>query len=580
VFAIVLSGLLISLSSAGAQESADAPNAVGTRPGPGVFRIGNAISPVNYWMTAWMLNDVFKMAGFEAEIGNREPSRAWVPELAGAWRRDLRHRVPTDSRGWPTSLTLTDGRRADRLTTIVMGAAELPGQFPAGTYRMTYDGEGSVQVLTAPVVSEKPGEILIDYDGKSTLMLSLTETDPAGTGDYIRNISIRRPDATDGERFNQAYLDYLRPFSVIRPLHFFGDQLTYGPASSWEARKRETCSHWGGALGAPYEVAADLANQSASDLWLNVPIAAGDSYMRQLAALMLRELGQERRLYVELGNELWNYAPPYDRGRAYALQQARRQWPDVEGRVRSWSGGDEVGESQMLFSWQGKRTVEMCRIFREAWDEAAERVTCVAAGQIGGSAPYYHPSRFLLESPVYVHEAGGVPAGEVVDAFAVAPYISEEEGVIDFDSSSPAAFIADAIGYVRGEGIYGGDSDEPGLRFLIRSDRALAAEFGLPLVAYEGGQHFVGSRFTRDRVNTHPDMYELYRALFEVWQEEGGGLFVHYAGIIPRGQNEPGTEPGYYQSENFGIKELQTQPLSEAPKLRATLDVMAEIGQR
>lgn len=26
-------------------------------PGPGVFRIGNAVAPVNYWMTAWTVNE-------------------------------------------------------------------------------------------------------------------------------------------------------------------------------------------------------------------------------------------------------------------------------------------------------------------------------------------------------------------------------------------------------------------------------------------------------------------------------------------------------------------------------------------
>ena len=101
----------------------------------------------------------------------------------------------------------------------------------------------------------------------------------------------------------------------------------------------------------------------------------------------------------------------------------------------------------------------------------------------------------------------------------------------------------------------------------------------MPLVAYEGGQHFIGSSFTRDVISDHPRMRELYDALFEVWQEEGGGLFVHFAGIIPRGRNEPGEEPTYFQSENFGIKELQTQTRAQAPKWDEVLNTMVEIGQ-
>ena len=192
--------------------------------------------------------------------------------------------------------------------------------------------------------------------------------------------------------------------------------------------------------------------------------------------------------------------------------------------------------------------------------------------------PYWHPSRYLLESPVWVGEEGVEPAGYQVDAYATAPYMGEDGEAVAFTRSSPTEFIAEAIEYVRGEGLWGQDADEPGLRYLIRSDRAMAAEFGLPLIAYEGGQHFIGSRFTRDEVNVHPGMYNLYQAYFDVWQEEGGGLFVHLGGIIPRGVNEPGVEPSYYQSENFGIKELQTQTEEDAPKWHALRDVMRELG--
>jgi hypothetical protein len=548
-------------------------------PGPAVFRIGNAISPLNYWMTAWTLNDVFKMTGWETEIGDTSPSSAWVPIVNSQWETERTGQVRVDEHGWPTSMLLHDGRRADRLAAIVMGAAELHGQFPAGRYTLTYDGSGRIEVDGATVAEERAGRMVLEYDGSATLILYVTETDPEETGDYLRNISILRPDAVAGETFTRAYIDYLSPFSVIRPLHFFGDQLTYGPRIGWEDRKPLDYSHWGGSLGGPYEVAMDLANESVSDLWINIPIAADDRFVRELARLAHERLDSNRKVYIELGNELWNYADPYTRGRRYALEQARELWPDIEGTVQPYSYGDPVSEPMMIYSWQGMRTVQIARIVRKVWAGDADRVVVVAAGQTGASAPHYHPSRYLLESPVYVGEEGGEPCGTQIDAFAVAPYIGEEEGAIEFERSSPEAFLRDAIEYVRGEGRWGEHTAEPGMRYQIRSDAALAAEFGLPLITYEGGQHFTGSRYTRDVINVHPMMRDLYEALLTVWQQEGGGLFVHYAGIIPRGRNEPGTEPSYYQSENFGIKELQTQTREEAPKWDGVLRVMERIGQ-
>jgi hypothetical protein len=549
------------------------------RSGPEVFRIGNAVAPINYWMTAWTLNDVFKMAGFGDEGQTVRPSEMWVPVFDGRWRMEGRFEVMTDDLGWPKSLRLQDGRRAEKLITIILGS-ERDHLFPEGIYRVSYEGTGVLEFEGAEVVRPPgPGEIHIRYDGTGRLFLAITETDPRGTGDYLRNIRILRPDAQEGDRFNARYLEYLRSFTVIRPLHMLGDHAAYGPALDWPKRKPENYSHWGGALGAPYEVVVDLANQSDSDLWLNLPIAADDAYVRELARLVLRELKRDRLLYIELGNEIWNWSHPYAAGRAHALEQARATWPKVLGKVRPYSDGDPVNESMMVYSWQGMRTVEVAKIFKEEWGTQADRIVTVLAGQIGASAPYWQPSRYLLESPVYVGEDGGTAAGRLVDAFTVAPYIHDPGGSHGFSRESPAAFIADAIEYTRGTDRWGEDSEEPGLRYQIRSDRAIAREFGLPLIAYEGGQHFTGSRFTRDTVNVHPKMAKLYEALFEVWQEEGGGLFMHFAGIIPRGQSEPGKEPTYFQSENFGIKERQTQTIAEAPKWRAVVEMMQKIGQ-
>jgi hypothetical protein len=546
-------------------------------PGPDSFQIGNAVSPVNYWMTAWMLADVMKMAGFENEIGDVSAPNMWAPVVDGEWSFDLNGSVQTDAQGWPLTMELDNGVRADRLVTIVMGGAEVPDAFPEGNYELLYEGSGEILVEGGmELVEEEPGRMVYSYDGGSTVHLYILETDPE---DHLRNFRMYRPDTEPGQTFVPSYIEYLKPYSVIRPLHFFGDQLTYGPRVAWEGRKPYEYSHWGGALGAPYELGFELANESNSDLWLNIPIAADDGFVAQLARLALEMLDSNRKVYIELGNELWNFTFPYALGRDYALEQARLRWPDVEGTVQPYTDGDEVYESMMIHSWEGARTVEVSRIFKEEWGSEADRVIAVATGQIGGSFPFYYPSRLLLECPVYVGEEGGEPCGDQVDAFGVAPYVGEYEGEVEFDRSSPEAFFSEAISYVRGEGPWGPDSEEMGIRYLIRSDKALADEFGLPLISYEGGQHFVGDRYSRDVVNVHPLMRELYDALFEVWREEGGGLFVHLGGVIPRGRNEPGTEPTYFQSENFGIKELQTQTRAEAPKWDAVLTEMEEAGQ-
>lgn len=555
---------------------APTPSAGGvTHPGPETFRIGNAVSPINYWMTARMLNDIYLQSGFEEEIGNTDPSRGWHPYIEGQFGSiEQRRMVPMDALGWPTSMTLTDGTPIDSLWAPIAGGSEQAGALPSGIYTMTWDGAATIDVSGATVVSSAAQSMSFDYDGQSELSLTVTATDSDHPSGHLRNISIMRPDADDGA-YHDDYLDFIRPFTVIRPLHFMSDQLAYGPGFAWEDRKPYDYSHWGGALGAPFEAMIELANESDSDLWLNMPIAADDDFLTELADLMLAGLDPERRLYLEIGNEIWNFTYPYAIGRDYVMAQAEARWPGVRGQVRPWSNGDPVDDAMMIFSWQGTRLVEGCNIFRERWGDQSDRIVCVAAGQVGASAPNYFPNRFILETPVLVGEEGARPAGESVDAFAIAAYIQEPDGGPFFDRSSPEAFFSDATDWVLGRGVYGEDAAEQGLRYQIRHDRQLAEEFGIPLIAYEGGNHFIGSTFTRDVISVHPLMYQLYRDLFAMWREEGGGLFVHFAGVIPRGRNEPGEEPSYFQSENFGIVETLIQPLDESPKLRAVLDEMA-----
>lgn len=561
---------------------------------PQTYRIGNAVAPINYWMNAWTLNDVAKTSGFVGEEGSGE-SNMFVPVVDGQWMMDDSDQIAKDEHGWPTSLTLNNGVTADQLTFLVLGSATA-GANPAGDYQMTYTGQGTFTVSNAVVSDETDGALTLSYSGEGEVFINITSTDPNNTGDYLRDISILRPDALASDRFHPDYLSYLQPFSVIRPLHMIGDELVYSMPDSngeysyvrgdgaWERRKQITDSHWGGSMGAPYEMVIDLANQSDSDLWLNVPVGADDEYVRQLATLMHDELNEDRVLYVELGNELWNWDYPYAIGREYAFNAAQARWPGVYGTVTDYAP-DGVSENMMIFSWQGARTIEVGEIFEDVWGEDADRLGLILAGQYGSSGVEWPVNRQILEAPVYVAEEDAEMPGLQVSALAVGAYVSDpyQEGQTlsenGFDRTSPETYISEAIHYVNGTDRFVPGSEEPGMRFQTRQDKALADEFGIAMVAYEGGHHFIGSVFTRDVASVDPMMYDLYQSLFSMWEEEGGGLFVHLHGIIPRGESPEGEEPGFFESENFGIKETQQQTEADAPRFHALMDIMRALGQ-
>jgi hypothetical protein len=65
-----------------------------------------------------------------------------------------------------------------------------------------------------------------------------------------------------------------------------------------------------GSPGLPHTVAARLAGSMGSDLHLNFPFAASDSYVDTVAKMTLENLPAGHRVYIEYINEPWNWAVP------------------------------------------------------------------------------------------------------------------------------------------------------------------------------------------------------------------------------------------------------------------------------
>ena len=60
---------------------------------------------------------------------------------------------------------------------------------------------------------------------------------------------------------------------------------------------------------------------------------------------------------------------------------------------------------------------------------------------------------------------------------------------------------------------------------------ALAAQYGVPLMAYEGGQGLIpggNNEAVMQQAQHDPRMYQLYLEMMQVWQQAGGGLFDAY----------------------------------------------------
>ena len=62
-----------------------------------------------------------------------------------------------------------------------------------------------------------------------------------------------------------------------------------------------------GAAGVPYEDMIELCNETEKDMWINIPALATPQFVQSLAQLISTELNPNLNVYVEYGNEDWNY---------------------------------------------------------------------------------------------------------------------------------------------------------------------------------------------------------------------------------------------------------------------------------
>ncbi len=145
-----------------------------------------------------------------------------------------------------------------------------------------------------------------------------------------------------------------------------------------------------------------------------------------------------------------------------------------------------------------------------------------------------------------------------VDAVAIAPYFGKQLGTPE-RSREVVRWNVDLV-------LEACRQDIIAQARLTKKLASLAKERGLKLIAYEGGQHLVGSGGEEDNMalqrlfiaaNRDPRMKELYALDLESWQKAGGGLHCIF--------NSAGRDSKW---GSWGLLEFGDQDEKSAPKLQ------------
>ncbi len=448
---------------------------------------------------------------------------------AHAWDTGESAQLDLDAQGWVRSLPAPN---AAPLYTSVATYWDLPPEFPSGQYVVLYQGRGTIEYgLGATKIPELStlGRDVVSVDvSKGGILLRISETDTLGDGDYVRSIRFVAQ-GDEGRlvtnRFSSSFLDRLRPYQALR---FMDWMRTNGSTvTTWSSRPQPTYARFSTEKGVPAEIMVELANVSEKSPWFTMPHQATDDFVLNFATVVRDNLLPSLTVYVEYSNEVWNSA----------FSQAG--WVESRG-IAEWSGSLESSFTKRI-NWYGKRSAEVCDIWRSVFGASPERVVCVMASQAANS----WTASEALSCPLW-SEAPCASHG--IKALAIAPYMGDYMGQ-DENAHVVAGWGSSTSGLSKlfselssGGGLPNGPSGGALVQSFswIEANKEVANSFGLSLVSYEGGQHLVGvgnasnnSTITNLFTSANRDerMGTLYTSYLEGWDARGGGLFMHFTDI-------------------------------------------------
>lgn len=391
--------------------------------------------------------------------------------------------VATDELGWPLADAghlFWSGRDAAKMGGTYLlqftGQAEVTGWSGRGIFRVDGIELGNTLQLGAGYNLETnttTAELVVentDLFGMYFIHTQRTPEDLEGTG--ITNVRLMRPTIAGGDTYYESGelfdADVKQAFSRFTTLRYL--TANFNAEKEWADRKLPGIMQgaWGD-RAAIWENEVMLANETGKDLYITLPVGATAEYIRNLALLIrygsdgvlpysepMAEpvypgLNPNLRVYVEWGNEFWNWAFSQG-GWAATAGKAAVVNNTPEGQIINFDGLRPNGDFRR---WAALRTVEASNIFRETWGNAAmgDRVRVVLEYQYDNQQSTARESLQFIDR--YFNNGDGNE--NVLEPHPVSYYIWGAGGAAYFGAANPRGLVTD-IRVPSGafEGIVGG----------------------------------------------------------------------------------------------------------------------------
>jgi hypothetical protein len=441
--------------------------------------------------------------------------------------------APTDADGWPTAdcqSVMFDIRPFPAWNPPI----DDPDKFQpdwSGTYKLSLTGQATIGIGEGDnrVASQRydaatnttTADVVVP-SGSGLLILTFAHTrrtaaSPEGSG--FTHLKLIRPGYPLGttQVFTAEFLRALKPFAALRYMDvldtnhnpgYYGDAGHH--ALEWKDRHvpmDATQQEAGGKYGLAWEYIVQLANETGKDAWINIPVAATDDYIKQLALFLKKGLKPNIRIYIEHSNEVWNFGfPQYIYNKLAAIEEVKQGNSPLNN---DGSTDQEV--------WTHRRHAErlhaIAEIFREVFGAQAmmSRIRPIYASWLISPDPHF---KDVLKWAAATY---GPPKSYFYGIAAAAYYNAEKAS----GTASPEDILA----------VMQRSSDENA--GYHKPLKAIADAYGLKYTQYEIGPDNGGGKTenvaNRIRANRLPAMKKLVLHDAENWFAMGGDMYMYFA---------------------------------------------------
>ncbi|HEY2586953.1 MAG TPA: hypothetical protein VGI81_14505 [Tepidisphaeraceae bacterium] len=434
---------------------------------------------------------------------------------------------------------------------------------PAGDYNVNWQGNATINISGSGGVAWKridanhgtltlpaPCKMAQTQWGPSPNEMSYIDVSSSDPANPLDALHIWLPGYGPGTRhagqiFHDQHLAIVRKFSGVRCMNSLN--VASGHEENWA--ERVTMDMWDWSTKAvPIEADIELAREARlKRLWVNIPIKANDDYIRNSARLYHDKLhGVE--LIVELGNENWNWGGGFI------------GWPTVHNiannvKPEAFDGAIVAGKlvpddhdsdgKPILVTDEYVRSVrctaerarEVAMIFQDVYRDRPRELLNIFCGCSAD------PRWITLGLEFLTAKYGGQP----FQLIGIAPYVDfwANNGQYCKPTGPNGTYVlADLFTACDA---YLSDTNQPGIPWQLAQHQALAQQYGVRLVDYEGGQHF----FPQDKpytgkdlstqAQTDPRMGAMYDKYFATLHKYGVAMHCDF---VPIG--EPWNQSGYW----------------------------------